>query len=390
MARLRLEKITKNFGDEEIIHDLSCSVEDGEFIAVIGPSGCGKSTLLQLIAGLEPATSGRIYIDDDDVTETRAARRDIAMVFQSYALYPHMTVTENLSFGLRNLKYSKAEIDRRVKNAATMLHLDALLERSPSQLSGGQRQRVAIGRAIVREPKIFLFDEPLSNLDAELRVQMRRELAGLHQRLGNTMIYVTHDQAEAMSLADKIMVFNKGRIAQFGAPLELYNHPRDIFTASFIGAPRINLISGVVSSVTNDTVIVELPTGGVVELPRSRFDIAQKGDKLTLGLRPEHLEVKPQPGHISLPLIAGMVEALGDSTCIYAMLGDGHEITVKLPGQNGIGEEGGEFTAFVSPDNILLFDAAEQLISGRKGHVRPERNVTTSRSNMAQTAAASS
>ncbi len=244
MATLELRQVTKSFGPTKVIHGIDLSINHGEFIVFVGPSGCGKSTLLRMIAGLEPVTTGAVAIDGQVVNEVPAAERGLAMVFQSYALYPHMSVRQNLSFGLENLKTPKPEIQKRVAEAARMLRMEQLLERRPGQLSGGQRQRVAIGRAVVREPKIFLFDEPLSNLDAELRVQMRTEIGSLHQRLGNTMIYVTHDQVEAMTMADRIAVLKDGRLEQFGRPLDLYNRPANLFVAGFIGSPRMNFLNG--------------------------------------------------------------------------------------------------------------------------------------------------
>jgi len=365
MASLRIDNLIKAYGDEAVVHGISCSIADGEFIVIVGPSGCGKSTVLRMIAGLETVSSGRIYIDGKDATETPAAQRGVAMVFQSYALYPHMTVRENMSFGLKNLKLDKAEIARRVDEAAKLLQLNEMLERLPSQLSGGQRQRVAIGRAIVREPKIFLFDEPLSNLDAELRVQMRRELGKLHQRLGSTMIYVTHDQVEAMTLADKIILLNKGRIAQFGTPLEIYNRPNDTFTAGFIGSPRINLVEAKTGPVEGDKVGVESPLGPAFGLPRERFgerfgDVQHAG-AVKLGMRPEHLRLNPQPGHVAADLTVGLVESLGDASCVYATLANGEEFVLKLQGQNDI-QHGTRITAYIAPENILLFDADGRLI----------------------------
>ncbi len=362
MASLRIENLFKAYGDEGVVHDISCSIEEGEFIVIVGPSGCGKSTVLRAIAGLEPVSSGKIYIDGRDATETPAAQRGVAMVFQSYALYPHMTVRENMSFGLKNLKHGKDDITKRVDSAAKLLQLDALLDRLPSHLSGGQRQRVAIGRAIVREPKIFLFDEPLSNLDAELRVQMRRELGKLHQRLKSTMIYVTHDQVEAMTLADKIILLNKGRIAQFGTPLEIYNNPNDIFAAGFVGSPRINLIAAEGRMGEGDTVLVESPLGAPFCLPRERFGEVNLPARVTLGMRPEHVRLEPEPAHVAIDLTVGLVESLGDSSCLYAALGNGDEFVLKLQGQNGI-QSGTLVTAYIAPQDILLFDADGRSIS---------------------------
>jgi multiple sugar transport system ATP-binding protein/lactose/L-arabinose transport system ATP-binding protein len=365
MANLRLENLTKRYADETIVRDISCSIEHGEFIVIVGPSGCGKSTVLRMIAGLDPVSSGSIYIDGKDETATPAERRGIAMVFQSYALYPHMTVRENMSFGLRNLKHAEGEIQIRVEAAAQLLQLDSLLDRLPSQLSGGQRQRVAIGRAIVREPKIFLLDEPLSNLDAELRVQMRRELRKLHKRLGSTMIYVTHDQTEAMTLADRIILLSKGRIAQIGTPLDIYNHPRDTFVAGFIGSPRINLVEAEVRELEGDEVVLTTPLGRDLCLPRSRFDAVVPTDKLTLGMRPEHLALHPHEGDFAVDLTVSVVESVGDSSCVYGTLTNGAEFALKLQGQGDI-ESGVRVVAYIAAKNILLFDSQGLQISNRQ------------------------
>ena len=244
MGRIVLENVTKTFGSTEVIPPLNLTIEDGEFAVFVGPSGCGKSTLLRLIAGLEDTTSGKIIIDDEDVTQVPPSKRGLAMVFQSYALYPHMTVRKNIGFPLRMEKMDQAEIDRKVEAAAKSLNLDDYLDRKPGALSGGQRQRVAIGRAIVRNPSAFLFDEPLSNLDAALRVGMRLEISEMHERMKTTMIYVTHDQVEAMTMADKIVVLQAGVIEQVGSPLELYHNPRNEFVAGFIGSPKMNLVKG--------------------------------------------------------------------------------------------------------------------------------------------------
>src|SRR6056297_4119966 len=264
MGRIQLKDVTKSFGEAQVIPPLNLTIEDGEFTVFVGPSGCGKSTLLRLIAGLEDITSGVIEINGEDATDVVPARRGLAMVFQSYALYPHMSVRKNIAFPLRMAKMSPDEIDRRVKSAADVLNLTDYLERRPGQLSGGQRQRVAIGRAIVREPAAFLFDEPLSNLDAALRVGMRLEISELHKRLETTIIYVTHDQVEAMTMADKIVVLRAGNIEQVGSPLDLYHSPRNTFVAGFIGSPKMNLFEG----------------------PE-----AQKRDAHTMGVRPEHITV---------------------------------------------------------------------------------------------------
>ena len=258
MAEIELKSISKSFGSTEVIKSLDLSISNGEFITIVGPSGCGKSTLLRIIAGLENQSTGDVEIDGNVVNNTRASERDLAMVFQSYALYPHMTVFENMSFGLRLAKAKKDFIQQRVQEAAEVLQITELLQRKPKELSGGQRQRVAIGRAIVREPKVFLFDEPLSNLDAKLRVQMRIELTKLHQKLNATMIYVTHDQVEAMTMADKIVVLRDGYVEQIGRPLDLYHNPANLFVAGFIGSPAMNMMEGKISGISDNSLEVEL------------------------------------------------------------------------------------------------------------------------------------
>src|SRR3984893_18127096 len=293
MAGLKLQNIVKRFGQIEVIHGVSLQIEDGEFMVFVGPSGCGKSTILRIIAGLEEATEGEVWIGDRQVNDVDPANRGVAMVFQTYALYPHMSVEENRGFGLRMAKRPKHEIKERVARAAEILQLAPYLKRRPKELSGGQRQRVAIGRAIVREPEVFLFDEPLSNLDAELRVQMRIELSKLHSELQTTMIYVTHDQVEAMTLADKIIVLNSGRIEQIGVPLDLYQRPANLFVAGFIGAPGMNFLK-VRAEHANDEVVViggpDFPSRPFSLKRNSPADV-EPGAELTLGLRPEHIQV---------------------------------------------------------------------------------------------------
>ncbi|WP_136646039.1 ABC transporter ATP-binding protein [Tabrizicola sp. YIM 78059] len=302
MGKIQLTKVRKAFGEVDVIPGIDLTIEDGEFVVFVGPSGCGKSTLLRLIAGLEDTTSGTIEIDGKDSTNLPPAKRGLAMVFQSYALYPHMTVRKNIAFPLKMAGMDQAEQDRRVERAAKVLNLTNYLDRRPGQLSGGQRQRVAIGRAIVREPAAFLFDEPLSNLDAALRVGMRQEISELHQSLKTTMIYVTHDQVEAMTMADKIVVLNAGRIEQVGAPLELYNHPRNLFVAGFIGSPKMNFIEGAE---------------------------AAKHDAHTIGIRPEHIAVGDGPWEG----VVGLSEHLGsDSFLKVAVEGIG-TLTVRAPGE---------------------------------------------------------
>src|SRR6056297_145465 len=305
MGRIQLKKVTKSFGEVEVIPPLDLTIEDGEFTVFVGPSGCGKSTLLRLIAGLEDITSGVIEINGEDATDVVPARRGLAMVFQSYALYPHMSVRKNIAFPLRMAKMSPDEIDRRVKSAADVLNLTDYLERRPGQLSGGQRQRVAIGRAIVREPAAFLFDEPLSNLDAALRVGMRMEISELHKKLDTTMVYVTHDQVEAMTMADKIVVLQAGYIEQVGSPLELYQRPKNTFVAGFIGSPKMNLVTGAE---------------------------AARHDATTIGIRPEHIDISDSEG--AWKGIVGVSEHLGSDTFfhIHSDISD-EPLTVRASGE---------------------------------------------------------
>jgi multiple sugar transport system ATP-binding protein len=327
MARVSLKDIKKVYGTVDVIKGVDIDIADGEFVVFVGPSGCGKSTLLRMIAGLEDISAGTLSIGDRVVNELPPKDRSIAMVFQSYAIFPHMTVRENLAFGLTIAKAPKAEKDAKVAEAARILQMEHLLERRPSQLSGGQRQRVAIGRAIVRHPEVFLFDEPLSNLDAALRVDMRMELAKLHADLGATMIYVTHDQVEAMTLADKIVVLNEGVVQQVGSPLELYHHPANLFVAGFIGSPKMNFLKARIDAVDPTGVKVSSRDLGTLVLPRPGI-AAQVGDEVTVGLRPHHLA---QNGHgIDGKVI--LVERLGNETLTVATLPSGQQIVAALPG----------------------------------------------------------
>ncbi|MEO8531147.1 MAG: sn-glycerol-3-phosphate ABC transporter ATP-binding protein UgpC [Deltaproteobacteria bacterium] len=326
MAGLQLKNLQKAFGALTVIPSVDLQIEHGEFVVFVGPSGCGKSTLLRLIAGLEQATSGEILIDDANVIDVAAADRGVAMVFQSYALYPHMTVRENLSFGLENIRMAKAKIAERVNKAADLLQIGELLDRRPRQLSGGQRQRVAIGRAITRDPKIFLFDEPLSNLDAELRVAMRIEITRLHQRIQNTMIYVTHDQIEAMTMADKIVVLRKGVVEQVGAPLDLYNAPKNLFVAGFIGSPRMNFVAGEISN-------GQFHAAGIPALPLpDSFKHLTAGAKVTLGVRPEDLLAVTEGQ--GWPLKVSVLEQHGSNSYIHCKLPGGGEMMLHQPGQS--------------------------------------------------------
>ncbi|OZB32529.1 MAG: ABC transporter, partial [Pseudomonas sp. 34-62-33] len=287
MASVTLRNICKHYDGTAITRNIDLDIEDGEFVVFVGPSGCGKSTLLRLIAGLEEISSGELLIDGQRVNDLPPKDRSVGMVFQSYALYPHMTVAENMAFGLKLAKIGKAQVRSKVEEVSRILQLDALLERKPKDLSGGQRQRVAIGRTLVREPKVFLFDEPLSNLDAFLRVQMRIEISRLHQRLKSTMIYVTHDQVEAMTMADKIVVLEAGRIAQVGAPLELYHYPRNRFVAGFLGSPQMNFLQVRAFSASSEAVEIEMPGGYRMRVLVDGTGV-EPGEELTLGVRPEH------------------------------------------------------------------------------------------------------
>jgi multiple sugar transport system ATP-binding protein len=358
MATLDLKGVTKSFGPVQVIHGIDLAIPHGEFTVFVGPSGCGKSTLLRMIAGLEDVTAGEIAIDGAVVNAVPAAERGLAMVFQSYALYPHMSVRQNLSFGLENLRTPKAEIKRRVDEAARMLRIEPLLQRRPGQLSGGQRQRVAIGRAVVREPRIFLFDEPLSNLDAELRVQMRVEIGNLHQRLGNTMIYVTHDQVEAMTMADRIAVLKDGRLEQFGKPLDLYNRPANLFVAGFIGSPRMNFLDGTIAAVRADGVSVNLKGGGTVALA-CKSDTASAGSPVKLGIRPEHITPVDTGGDVQLSVT--LTEQLGGESYLHGTVPSGEALSVRLPGQTHV--KRGDAVGLVLGDATVrhVFDAVSGL-----------------------------
>jgi len=347
MADLTLSAVHKSYGATPVIHGIDMQIQSGEFCVFVGPSGCGKSTLLRMIAGLEEVTEGHVSIDGQVVNHVPAAQRGLAMVFQSYALYPHMSVRQNLSFGLENLSMPRAEVTRRVDEAARMLQITELMDRRPAALSGGQRQRIAIGRAVVREPKIFLFDEPLSNLDAELRVAMRGEISDLHARLGNTMIYVTHDQVEAMTMADKIAVLRKGFVEQFGRPLDLFNHPANRFVAGFIGSPAMNFIAGTVIGGA-----LALACGARLALPAGRFT-APDGAMIEVGIRACHIDVDA-----SGPLVMTVrsVEQLGTESYVYGALEDGTAMTLHQPGQVSI-QAGERISLSPQPQQLHLFDA---------------------------------
>ena len=335
MGSLALRDLYKSFGPTEVLKGIDLDIDHGEFVVFVGPSGCGKSTLLRIIAGLEDATSGSIRINDREVSSIPPARRGIAMVFQTYALYPHLKVRDNMGLGLKQAGMVRSEITKRVDKALTMLSLAELADRRPAELSGGQRQRVAIGRAIVREPELFLFDEPLSNLDAALRVHTRLEIAGLHDQLGTTMIYVTHDQVEAMTLADRIVVLHGGVIQQVGTPMELYNNPANLFVAGFIGSPKMNFLPGA---------------------------YAGRPEVHTLGIRPEHITLDPTGGDIEGRVTH--VEHLGADTNIYLDCGQDELMVVRVFGEQHVEEKSPYFMRF-APDRIFTFDADGQRMRHR-------------------------
>jgi ABC-type sugar transport system ATPase subunit len=345
MARVELQQVNKSFGATEVIRDVSLVIEEGEFCVFVGPSGCGKSTLLRMIAGLEETSSGQIIIGERNVTDDEPADRGVAMVFQSYALYPHMTVADNMSFGLRMTHRPKAEIAEKVARAASILRLEEYLQRKPAQLSGGQRQRVAIGRAIVRNPKVFLFDEPLSNLDAELRVQMRVEIAKLHKMLGNTTIYVTHDQTEALTMADRIVVLRAGRVEQIGPPVSLYEDPDNEFVAGFIGSPRMNFLTA--TSLGGGRFVA---AGAEIDMPLTAA--VDSGAKVKLGIRPEHLEAAEG---VSLEVTIEVVEQLGSTSFLYGTTAGGEPIVAER--RQGKARSDSRATLRFRPADARLFGA---------------------------------
>ena len=343
MATVTLDGVRKSFADREVVHGVSCEVGDGELVVVVGPSGCGKSTLLRMVAGLETVSAGTVAIDGRVVNRIEPKDRDIAMVFQNYALYPHMSVYDNMAYGLRMRRMSRHEIRSRVSRAAEILQLDGLLQRKPRQLSGGQRQRVAMGRAIVRDPKVFLFDEPLSNLDAQLRVQMRVEIKRLQQELATTSLYVTHDQVEAMTLADRLIVMNAGNVDQIGRPLDLYERPATAFVAGFIGSPAMNLLAG---RLDRHSVTI-----GDVVLPIDAPDGAPDR-RVLVGLRPEHLDLAPDG---PLALKVELLERLGADTILHGRLADGVRMTARTAAN--FAPALGDVARFaIRPGHIHLFD----------------------------------
>ncbi|UXT52330.1 sn-glycerol-3-phosphate ABC transporter ATP-binding protein UgpC [Agrobacterium tumefaciens] len=360
MAELSLNNVVKRYGALEVIHGANLEVKDGEFVVFVGPSGCGKSTLLRMIAGLEDISGGDIVIGGRTVSDADPADRGIAMVFQSYALYPHMTVAENLSFGLRMNGNPKADTQKRVNRAAEILQINELMQRRPKQLSGGQRQRVAIGRAIVREPQVFLFDEPLSNLDAELRVQMRVEISRLHKQLGTTMIYVTHDQTEAMTLADKIVVLRAGNIEQVGAPLDLYDDPANRFVAGFVGSPKMNFLDATIIGSGADSVTLALDSDPAVRLTLPIKERVNEGAKVSLGIRPEHF-ADAGGGDADLTVHVDVAEHLGNTSYVYARTEGGEQLIIERPESRDVGNRD-RLTVGLSARRAFLFDSkAERL-----------------------------
>ena len=355
MANLQIKELYKSFGDIKVLHAVDLDIADGEFIVFVGPSGCGKSTLLRCIAGLEEITTGDLLIDGARVNDEPPSKRGIAMVFQNYALYPHMTVAENMGFGLRLAGFTKEHMDAAVARAAQILQIEPLLERRPKTLSGGQRQRVAIGRAIVRKPGVFLFDEPLSNLDAALRVQMRLELTQLHAELKTTMVYVTHDQTEAMTLANRIVVLNKGRIEQVGTPLDLYHRPANLFVAGFIGSPKMNFLHCTLVTADVTGASVKLPDGTIVKVDADARGL-KADDKVTLGIRSEHLMAGSTPGENTVAAKVKVAEHLGDRTFFYmAIPGCSENLTVSAAPNNPLVSGSDAFLCFL-PHRCYLFD----------------------------------
>ena len=358
MSYLTITDLQKHYDSYHALRGINLTITEGEFVVFVGPSGCGKSTLLRTIAGLESSTGGNIELDGRDITEVASSKRDLAMVFQSYALYPHMTVADNLSFALRLAKVSDAEIKEKVRSVSASLQLDALLERKPKELSGGQRQRVAIGRAIVRQPKVFLFDEPLSNLDAALRVQMRLELARLHKKLGTTMIYVTHDQVEAMTLADRVVILNAGQIEQVGTPLELYRQPNSRFVAEFIGTPKMNLIPTNKIVRHEDNLAIDL-LGQQIIFPANRL----KGPlpkSAIVGIRPEHMALVEREGDLSGRI--ELVEHLGSEAYAHLQLPSDQTIIIKAPARTEL-KDGQEVSIKIDISEIILFNENDRVIS---------------------------
>lgn len=373
MASIELKNVTKAYGNVVTLQNINLKIEDGELAVFVGPSGCGKSTMLRMIAGLESISGGELYIDNELMNDVSPSDRGVAMVFQSYALYPHMTVAENMGYSLKINKVPKAQIEKQVSEVAKALQLDHLLNRKPKQLSGGQRQRVAIGRAIVRNPKVFTFDEPLSNLDAELRVEMRLHIARMHNDMKTTMVYVTHDQVEAMTLADKIVVMNFGKIEQVGKPMELYYNPCNKFVAGFIGSPKMNFLSAQIVKINTDSVNVKLKDDTVIEVP-ALSDGLSVGDNVTVGIRPEYLIIGNTQSalqkfggekSISLKFTSDVVERLGNNTYLYGICAGVDNFKIIIPGdiQPSLNKE---MVISCLSKNCLLFNDKDQRIYSSK------------------------
>ncbi|WP_454774306.1 ABC transporter ATP-binding protein [Janthinobacterium tructae] len=354
MAGLKLTGLKKAYGDVQTLHGIDLEIADGEFMVFVGPSGCGKSTLLRSICGLEEISGGDLFIGKTRMNDVPPAKRGIAMVFQSYALYPHMSVAQNMAFGLKLAGMSKVQIADAVQRAAQILRIEPLLERKPKDLSGGQRQRVAIGRAIVRKPDVFLFDEPLSNLDASLRVQMRIELANLHRELRSTMIYVTHDQVEAMTLADRIVVLNAGRIEQVGAPLELYHHPANLFVAGFLGSPRMNFLKGKIHSYVDGVATIATNAGGMLQAALTQP--LASGTPVTIGARPEHVQACAPGATAAITASVQAVEKLGDISYLYVQVPGGDEPLVVRADADTDWAIGQSVALQVAPARVHVFD----------------------------------
>ncbi len=365
MARVQLEEVRKVYENGFVaVHGASVDIADGEFVVLVGPSGCGKSTTLRMIAGLESITSGTLKIGDSVVNDLPPKDRDIAMVFQNYALYPHMSVFDNMAFGLKLRKYPKSDIKSRVEEAADILGIASILDRKPKQLSGGQRQRVAVGRAIVRKPQVFLFDEPLSNLDAKLRVQMRTEISKLHRRLGATMVYVTHDQVEAMTMGDRIVVMKDGIVQQVDAPLSLYNHPTNQFVAGFIGSPSMNFITGEFKQ-SNGRAMVVVDDGLSVDIGRIPEASVTEGGRIAVGIRPENITTADAGSGRGIPMTLDVVEPMGNEIVIYASHGGQHVVARLQP--QALPEPGATIHLVPNPEHMHYFNAETGGVLGKAG-----------------------
>ena len=360
MAYLEITQLDKHYDRFQALKQVDLSVEKEEFIVFVGPSGCGKTTLLRTISGLETPTVGQITLDGRDITYVHPSKRNVAMVFQNYALFPHLSVFENIAFGLRLHGLSKQEIEQRVQRAAKLLHLDPLLTRKPKQLSGGQRQRVAIGRAIVKQPKLFLFDEPLSNLDAKLRVRMRVELLNLHYETRNTAVYVTHDQVEAMTMADRIVILNDGRVEQVGSPVQLYERPSNKFVAGFIGSPQMNFLELTVEGRRENGLACVAEGLGKLVLP-IETEGGIEGKKVTLGIRPEHVQLTATASSVRLPAVVNIVENLGSENLLHAEIAENQLLVAKVAG-GAAPERNHRLVLFLPAQHLYLFDDQENAI----------------------------